>query len=66
MFEAVNGINTFYTFEAVNGDNAKPFEAINGMSHILVKDIVNNQVTFSHKWDNEIQSESPVESNTQK
>jgi hypothetical protein len=47
MFEAVNGINTSYTFEAVNGVNAKQFEAVNGMSHVHVKDIVNNQADAS-------------------
>jgi hypothetical protein len=33
MFEAVNGINTSYMFEAVNVVNAKPFEAVNGANH---------------------------------
>jgi hypothetical protein len=47
MFEAVNGINTSYMFEAVNGVNAKPFEAVNDMSHVHVKDIVNNQADAS-------------------
>jgi hypothetical protein len=42
MFEAVNGINTSYMFEAVNGVNARPFEAVSGLSHVHVKDIVNN------------------------
>jgi hypothetical protein len=41
-FEAVNGINTSYTFETVNGVNTKPFETVNGVSHVHVKDIVNN------------------------
>jgi hypothetical protein len=47
MFEAVNGINTSYRFEAVNGVNTKPFEAVNGMSHVHVKHIVNNQADIS-------------------
>jgi hypothetical protein len=38
MFEAVDGINTSYTFEAINGVNAKPFKAVNGMSHVHIKD----------------------------
>jgi hypothetical protein len=42
MFEAVNGTSTSYKFEAVNGVNAKPFEAVNGISHVHVKVIVNN------------------------
>jgi hypothetical protein len=29
MFEEVNGINTAYKFEAVNGVNAKSFDAVN-------------------------------------
>jgi hypothetical protein len=46
-FEVVNGINTFYTFEAVNGVNAKRFEAVNSMSHVHVKDILNNRADTS-------------------
>jgi hypothetical protein len=46
-FEAVSGINTSDTFEAVNDVNAKPFEAVNGMSHVHVKDIVNNRAGVS-------------------
>ncbi len=33
-FEAVNGVNTSYTFEAVNGVIVKPFETVNGVSHV--------------------------------
>ena len=47
QFEAVNGINTSYMFEAVNGVNARPFEAVSGLSHVHVKDIVNNQAGAS-------------------
>ena len=32
QFEAVNGINTSYTFEAVNGVNDKQFETVNGIN----------------------------------
>jgi hypothetical protein len=63
-FKAVNGINTSYTFEAVNGVNAKPFEAVNGVINAHDKYIVTKRVTFSDESDNEIQSESPVESNS--
>ncbi len=63
-FEAVNGINTSYTFEAVNGVNAKPFEVVNGVINVHDKYIVIKQVMFSDKRDNEIQSKSPVESNS--
>ncbi len=52
-----DGINTSYTFETVNGVNAKPFETVTGMSHVHVKDIVNNRVSFRVSvMDNEIQS----------
>ncbi len=44
--------NTSYRFEAVH------------VIHVHVKYIVTNQVTFSDKQDDEIQSESPVESNS--
>ena len=40
QFEAVKGINTSYTFEAVNGVNAKQFEAVHGVSRIHIKYIV--------------------------
>jgi hypothetical protein len=33
--------------DAINGVNAKPFEAVNGMSHVHVEDIVNNQADAS-------------------
>jgi hypothetical protein len=51
-FEAVNCINTSYSFEAANGVNAKPFEAVNGVSHVHVKNIVVNQLTFGDGWVN--------------
>ena len=64
MFETVNGINPTYTFEAVNGVSAKPFEAVIGVNNAHYKYIVTNRVTFSNEQDDEIQSQSPVESNT--
>ncbi len=64
QFETVNGINTSYMFEAVNGVNAKQFEAIHGVSRVHVKYIVTKRVTFSNKRDDEIQSKSPVECNS--
>ncbi len=63
-FEAVNGINTSYTFEAVNCVNAKLFEAVNGVINAQDKYIVTDQVTFSDKQDSEILSESPVQCNS--
>ncbi len=39
-----------------------PLEAVHGVSHVHIKYIVTGQVTFSDKRDDEIQSESPVES----
>ncbi len=41
------------------------FEAVNGMSHVYVKDKVNKQVTFSDELDYEIHKKSPVECNSQ-
>ena len=41
QFEAVNGINTSYTFEAVNGVNAKQFEAVNGINTSYTFEAVN-------------------------
>jgi len=35
----VNGINTSFTFEAVNGVNAKPFETVNGVSSDQSSDV---------------------------
>jgi len=64
-FEAVNGINTSYMFETVNGVNAKPFETVNGVSHVQDIYILTSRVTFSDKQDSEILSESPVECNSQ-
>jgi hypothetical protein len=37
----VNGINTSYTFEAVNGVNAKQFEAVNGINTSYIFEAVN-------------------------
>ncbi len=37
----VNGINTSYTFEAVNGVNAKQFEAVNGINTSYTFEAVN-------------------------
>ncbi len=45
-------------------DTSYAFEAVHGMSHVHVKYIVTNRVTFSDKRDDEIQSKSPVESNS--
>jgi hypothetical protein len=39
------------------------FEAVNGMSHIHVKDIVNKRVMFSDDLDYETHNKSPVECN---
>jgi hypothetical protein len=41
QFETVNGINTSYTFEAVNGVNAKQFEAVNGINTSYTFEAVN-------------------------
>jgi hypothetical protein len=40
------------------------FEAVNGVSHVHVKDIVNKRVTFSDNLDHEIHNKSPVECNS--
>jgi hypothetical protein len=45
-------------------DTSYPFEAVHGVSHVHVKCIVTGRVTFSDEQDDEIQSESPVESNS--
>jgi hypothetical protein len=37
----LNGINTSYTFEAVNGINAKQFEAVNGINTSYTFEAVN-------------------------
>ncbi len=37
----VNGINTSYTFEAVNGVNANQFEAVNGINTSYTFEAVN-------------------------
>jgi hypothetical protein len=37
----VNGINTSYTFEAVNGVNTKQFEAVNGINTSYTFEVVN-------------------------
>ena len=41
------------------------FEAVNGVSHVHVKDIVNKQEMFSDNLDYEIHNKSPVECNSQ-
>ena len=38
----VNGINTSYTFEAVNGVNTKQFEAVNGINTSYTFEAVND------------------------
>ncbi len=48
-----------------SSDTSYTFEAVHGVSHVHVKYIVTKQVTFSDKRDDEIQSESPVECNSQ-
>ncbi len=40
------------------------FEAVNGVSHVHIKDVVNKQETCSHNLDYEIHSKSPVECNS--
>jgi hypothetical protein len=37
----LNGINTSYTFEAVNGINAKQFQAVNGINTSYTFEAVN-------------------------
>ena len=53
-FEAVNGISTSYTFEAVNGVNTKRFEVVNGVTNAHDKYIATKQVTFSDERDESI------------
>jgi hypothetical protein len=46
----VNGISTFYRFEAVNGVNAKQFEAVNGINTSYTYEAVNG-VNANQLWE---------------
>jgi hypothetical protein len=51
--------------EPTKDNTSYMFEAVNGMSNIQIKDIVNKQETCSDDLDYEIHNKSPVECNSQ-